>query len=116
MTAAGALAAEPQLAHMVYFTLKENSENARQQLVAGCHKHLSGHDGAVYFSVGVLAQDLNRDVNDRDFNVALHLVFKNKAAHDAYIKHPRHLKFIEENSQLWSKVRVFDSYLTGKTK
>ena len=34
-----------------------------------------------------------------------------KAAHDTYQDHPRHLRFIEENKELWSKVRVFDSYL-----
>ena len=54
---------------------------------------------------------MKRDVNDRDFDVALHLVFKSKAAHDQYAKAERHLKFIEENKATWKKVRVFDSYL-----
>ncbi len=31
------------------------------------------------------------------FDVALHLVFANKQAHDTYHTHPRHLKFIKEN-------------------
>ena len=39
---------------------------------------------------------MKRDVNDRDFDVALHLVFKNKAAHDQYAESERHQKFIEE--------------------
>src|SRR5436853_5742965 len=63
------------LCHMVYFKLKDNSPKAVNTLVESCKKHLSGHDGTVYFSAGVLAQDLKRDVNDRDFDVALHLVF-----------------------------------------
>ncbi|GIW96269.1 MAG: hypothetical protein KatS3mg110_4310 [Pirellulaceae bacterium] len=105
---------DPQLAHMVFFKLKESTPEARQKLVAACQKYLSGHEGTVYFSVGVLAEDLNRDVNDRDFDVALHLVFANKAAHDKYQGHPRHLKFIEENRDSWSKVRVFDSYVQTK--
>ena len=33
------------------------------------------------------------------------------AAHDAYQKAERHLKFIEENEDTWKKVRVFDSSL-----
>src|SRR5256885_5436819 len=49
------------------------------------------------------------EVNDREFDVALHLVFKDKAAHDKYQDHPRHAKFIEENKGNWKKVRVFDS-------
>jgi hypothetical protein len=62
-----------------------------------------------YFSVGTLNSELKREVNDRDFDVALHLVFKNQAAHDRYQEHPRHLAFINEAKDLWSKVRVFDS-------
>ena len=109
-------AAEPQLAHMVYFTLADDTKENREKLVAACQKHLTGHDGTVSFAVGVLAEDLNRDVNDRAFDVSLHLVFKNKKAHDTYSAHPRHLKFIEENKQLWSSVRVFDSYLAPASR
>lgn len=100
--------------HMVFFKLKESTPATRKQLVDACHKYLSGHEGTLYFSVGVLAEDFNREVNDRDFDVALHLVFANKAAHDKYQEHPRHIQFIQENRQLWSKVRVFDSYLQTK--
>lgn len=102
-------AAEPQLAHMVFFTLAEDTEENRDKLVAACQEYLSDHEGTVYFSVGVINEDLDREVNDRDFDVALHLVFANPKAHDTYQNHPRHLKFIEENKDLWSTVRVFDS-------
>lgn len=106
--------AEPRLAHMVYFTLKSDTPANRDKLEAACKKYLSGHEGTVHFSTGTLADDLKRDVNDRDFDVALHLVFKSKAAHDTYQTHPRHLSFIEENQADWAKVRVFDSYLSEK--
>jgi hypothetical protein len=106
-----ALAAEPQLAHMVFFTLKDNSEGSVEQLVKGCQEFLSEHEGTLYFSVGVRAKDMNRDVNDKEFDVALHLVFCDKAAHDKYSTHPRHMKFIEEFQDNWAKVRVFDSLL-----
>jgi hypothetical protein len=104
-------AAEPHLAHMVFFSLKDNSSQAREKLVAACNQDLSGHEGTVYFSAGVRATDMTRDVNVQDYDVALHLVFVNKAAHDKYAKHPRHLKFIKENRAAWATVRVFDSYL-----
>lgn len=108
-------AADHQLAHMVFFTLKEDSDNAREALVKACQKFLSGHEGTVYFSVGTRAKELDRDVNDREFDVALHLVFADEDAHDTYQTHARHLTFIEENKHLWSKVRVFDSYLAAGT-
>jgi hypothetical protein len=100
------------LAHMVYFTLKDKSAAEKDKLVAACKKYLSKHPGTVYFSAGTLAEDLKRPVNDRDFDVALHLVFKNRAAHDQYQTAKRHEQFIEENKDNWTKVRVFDSVVS----
>ena len=106
-----AYAAEPQLAHMVYFKLKDRSDASKDKLVAACQEYLSGHEGTIYFSVGVIAKDLNCDVNDKEFDVSLNLVFRDKAAHDKYSTHPRHMKFIEKFQEGWAKVRVFDSIL-----
>jgi len=106
-----ATAADRQLAHAVYFKLKDPSPAARDALVAGCQKFLAGHEGTVYFAVGVLAEEMKRDVNVRDYDVALLLVFASKAAHDQYAVHPRHMKFIEEFKSSWDNVRVFDAYL-----
>jgi len=103
--------ASPQLAHMVFFELNDASDGAKAALVAACRKYLSGHEGTAYFSAGVRAAELDRDVNDEGFDVALHVVFESKAAHDAYQSAPRHLTFIEENQANWKSVRVFDSYL-----
>ena len=101
--------ADPLLAHNVFFTLKDASHEARRALVAACHKYLTGHEGTVFYAAGVLEKDLTRDVNDLAFDVALHVIFENRKAHDAYQKAPRHLQFIEENRANWAKVRVFDS-------
>ena len=101
---------EPLLAHMVYFTLKDKSPEARDRLVASCHEHLTGHPGTVFFAAGTLVEDLTREVNDREFDVALHVVFSSRAAHDQYQQADRHLKFIAENKESWARVRVFDSY------
>ena len=100
----------PKLVHDVYFSLTDNSPQAKQKLIVACKKYLTDHPGTVSFAVGPLAEEMKRDVNDRDFDVALHLVFKDKAAHDQYATAERHTKFIEENKDNWKKVRVFDSY------
>ena len=100
----------PQLlSHDVYFSLNDASPAAREALVAACKKYLTGHEGTVAFSAGVLASELSRPVNDRDFDVALHITFASRAAHDRYQDAPRHKQFIEENQKNWKKVRVFDS-------
>ena len=100
-----------QLSHNVYFSLKDRSEEAQARLVAACQKYLKGHPGQVFFAVGTLAEDFTRDVNDRDFDVALHIVFRGKADHDRYQAHDRHAQFITESQANWKKVRVFDSYV-----
>lgn len=114
--ASAAPKAEAQLGHMVFFTLKERTPEARAKLVKACDTYLTGHEGTVYYSAGTLAEDLTREVNDRDFDVALHLVFATRAAHDQYQEAPRHNQFIAENEKTWAKVRVFDSYIQPSSR
>jgi hypothetical protein len=99
------------LAHDVYFTLQDASPAARQKLVDACRLYLSGHDGTTFFAAGTRAVDMAREVNDRAFDVSLHVYFRDKAAHDAYQEHPRHKQFIAEMSANWKTVRVFDSWV-----
>jgi hypothetical protein len=97
------------IGHVVYFTLKENTAEGRQRLTDACRKYLAHHPGTVFFATGTLAEDFRRDVNVRDWDVALHLVFTDKAAHDRYQEHPDHVAFVNENKETWARVRVFDS-------
>jgi hypothetical protein len=107
-------AAEPMIGHMVYFTLNDNSPAKVKDLVAACEKYLSKHQGEVFFAAGVRGKAFARDVNVTDWDVALHIVFKSKADHDAYAVAPRHQQFIAENKANWKTVRVFDSELSGR--
>ncbi|MEC7923515.1 MAG: Dabb family protein [Planctomycetota bacterium] len=101
------------LAHNVYFALLDDSPEAVGRLVGACKEYLSDHPGVVFFAAGELNPDLAREVNDRDFDVALHVVFDNRASHDAYQEAPEHLQFIEGQKDNWKKVRVFDSDVEG---
>jgi hypothetical protein len=78
-----------QLAHMVFFKLKDNSATASAKLVAECSKYLKPHAGIAYFSAGTLAQELNDVYQDSDM----------------------HNEFIANNKDNWEKVRVFDSHV-----
>ena len=97
------------LCHNVYFTLKDKSPAAADALVAACKKYLTVQPGIVYFACGKLEPDLAREVNDRDFDVALHVVFTDRAAHDAYQEDDTHNRFVAEMKPNWARVRVFDS-------
>lgn len=96
------------LVHDVYFTLQESTPENREQLLAACKKYLVDHPGVVLFACGTPA-DLDRPVNDRAWDVGLHVVFASRADHDRYQTAPDHLKFIEENRSTWKQVRVFDT-------
>jgi len=99
----------PGLAHVVFFTLKDQSPASRQAFVAACDKYLTDHPGTVHYSAGVREPSYQRPVNDQEFDVALVVVFDSKEAHDQYQVAPRHKEFIAEQSVNWSKVRVFDA-------
>jgi hypothetical protein len=97
------------LCHDVYFTLKDRSPQAVQALIDACKKYLTVQQGIVFFCCGKLEPELKREVNDLDFDVALHVVFQDRAAHDAYQTDATHNQFIAEMKHNWAKVRVFDS-------
>lgn len=105
--------ADSMLAHMVYFTLKDKSQEAIDKLCASAKEHLSGHPGEVLFAIGTRTPDLDREVNDKEFDVALQLVFKSRQDQDNYQVHDRHTAFIEANKDNWAKVRVFDADVSG---
>ncbi|MCS6865960.1 MAG: Dabb family protein [Gemmataceae bacterium] len=101
--------AATRLAHNVFFQLKDASPAKVHELVEACHKYLTVQPGIVFFAAGPRCAELTRDVNDCNWHVGLHIVFVDKAAHDAYQEDPTHNRFIEENKANWAAVRVFDS-------
>lgn len=100
-----------RLAHNVFFKLTDASPAKVEELVAACKKYLNVQPGIVFFAAGPLCGELDRPVNDRDWDVGLYLVFVDKAAHDAYQDDPTHNRFIAEQKANWSRVRVFDSFV-----
>ncbi len=110
--------ADRPLAHMVFFGLKDHSKQSREKFIASCEKYLGEHPGTVYFSVGTIAEDedVQEPVSVKDFDVALHVVFENKAAKATYLKSERHQKFVDENRESFANVRVFDSFLVPGEK
>jgi hypothetical protein len=98
------------LVHDVYITLKDGGLEASARLVANARALLAHHDGILFFAAGTRAgEGFERPVNDRAFDVALHIVFADRAAHDAYQVSPDHQRFVAEGGPHWKTVRVFDS-------
>ena len=102
----------PQQAHIVFFSLTDNSPAEVQKVVDLCNKYLTKHDGEVFFAVGTLAKDRKREVNDQDFDVSLHVVFASREAHDKYQNSEGHKQFVKEMTGKYKKIRIFDSYVS----
>lgn len=96
------------LHHNVFFTLKDQSDEAVNSLLDAIDKYLTGHDGVICCGGGRHVTDLARPVNDKDFQVGLNVVFETRADHDRYQEAERHNQFIEEQKDNWEQVRVFD--------
>src|SRR3954453_19176168 len=77
-------ASEPMIGHMVYFTLTDNSPAKVRELVGACEKYLAKHPGEAYFATGPRAKTPDRDVVVKDWDVALHIVFKTTADYERY--------------------------------
>lgn len=105
------LTSGPQVAHMVFFTLKDNSLYAKQQLIRDAYASLRHHKGILYFSAGERAEAMQRTINDGSFDVGVHIVFDSIASYDAFQTSQKHLEFIERNEPNWAQVRVFDTLI-----
>lgn len=99
----------PLLVHSVYFTLKEDTPERRAAMIQSTRDTLAKIPGIVALAVGPRDEDLARDVNDLDFDIALTIVFRDRAAHDLYQPHKKHQEFIAANLPNVERVRVFDS-------
>lgn len=99
---------EGPFVHTVFFWLKDpDSEADRQQLHDGL-KTISEIDLIQQGYIGVPA-DTDRDVIDSSYDFSITFIFRNKAEEQAYQTHPTHLEFVEEHSELWKRVVVYDA-------
>jgi hypothetical protein len=51
----------------------------------------------------------DRPIIDKSFSVAITVVCKNVAAHDAYQVDPIHLAFIAKCKAYWERVQIYDA-------
>ena len=100
-------AARP-LAHAVFVSLRDASPGAVAALAADCRRELGSIPGVSVLVVGPREADLARDINDTGFDLGLVIVFRDRAAHDAYQVDPRHVALVEAHKANWKQVRVFD--------
>jgi heme-degrading monooxygenase HmoA len=96
-------------AHNVFFSLKDNSDEAVAHLIAESKKYLAVIPGITSFACGSREATLVREVNDRDFDISIHILFESKEAHDTYQISPAHNEYVARNEDNWAGARVFDT-------
>jgi hypothetical protein len=94
------------IVHQVYFWLHQPDKDLKS-VMEGCRK-IGSISSAKDYLVGVPAKTEKRDVIDDSYHIALTVYFEDIKSHDVYQEHPDHLKFINEHSQKWAKVQVYD--------
>ena len=97
------------LIHAVFFWLKPGLDASQRSRFRAEVGKLAAVRTIEKVYVGGPASVPERGVTDRSFDVALTIVFRDAAAHDAYQVDPIHLAFVEGNKDLWTRVQVFDS-------
>jgi hypothetical protein len=97
------------LIHSVYFWLKPGLTAAQRANFRTEVMKLAAVRTIGKIYVGAPASVPERSVTERSFDLALTVVFKDGAAHDAYQVDPIHLAFVDRNQSSWTRVQVFDS-------
>lgn len=97
------------LVHTVYFWLKpELTATQRADFRRGVES-LGTIKAVDKVYVGVPAKTEKRPIIDSSYSVALTVVCKDVAGHDAYQVDPIHLAFVNTFKTFWNKVQIYDA-------
>ena len=97
------------LIHAVYFWLKPDLTPAQRAEFRRGVESLAAITHVERVHVGVPAGVPVRPVVDRSFAVALVVVCRDVAAHNAYQADPIHLAFVARFKDYWTRVQIYDS-------
>ena len=96
------------LSHIVIFWTDPARPEAAAELLAGAQQYLKDIPGVIHFHAGRMVPS-HRPVVDQSYQVALNVIFADKAAEQAYQAHPLHLEFLERVfHRTCKKVLVYD--------
>ncbi|MBI5382710.1 MAG: Dabb family protein [Opitutae bacterium] len=98
------------LVHNVFFWLKpELTAAQRAEFRRGVESLLTIKPHVAQGFVGTPAAVADRPVVDKTYSVALTIVCRDVAAHNAYQVDPVHLAFVEKFKSCWTRVQIYDA-------
>jgi hypothetical protein len=99
----------PMLVHTVYFWLKPEITSAQRADFRRGVESLAAIKAVEKIYVGTPAKTEKRPIIDDSYSVALTVLCKDIAAHDAYQVDPIHHAFINQFKTYWSRVQIYDA-------
>jgi hypothetical protein len=94
--------------HIVVFWTHPAQPGAADELVAGAERLLKNIPGVRQFHAGKMVPS-ERSVVEQSYQVALNLIFPDKAAEQTYQTHPQHAEFVRKYVKpLVKKLVVYD--------
>jgi len=100
---------KPQLVHHVFFWLKNpGSKEDLRKLLAGLET-LRKIETVKTMHIGVPAETEARPVVDASYSASELMFFDSVEDQKVYQDHPIHRKFIDDCSELWERVVVYDA-------
>jgi hypothetical protein len=97
------------LIHTVYFWLKPELTAAQRAEFRAAVETLGGIKAVEKVYVGTPAATERRAIIDASYDVALTVICRDVAAHDAYQVDPLHLAFVKQCNTFWSRVQIYDA-------
>lgn len=97
------------LVHTVFFWLKPDLTDADRAAFRRGVESLAGIKAVDKVYVGTPAATARRPVIDASYSVALTVLCRDLAAHDAYQVDPLHTAFVENCKRYWDRVLIYDA-------
>ncbi len=97
------------LVHTVYFWLKPELSAAQRADFRRGVESLGGIKAVEKLYVGTPARTEKRPIIEDTYSVALTVVCRDVAAHDAYQVDPIHLAFVKAFKTFWNRVQIYDA-------
>ena len=97
------------LVHTVYFWLKPELTSAQRADFRRGVESLGGIKAVDKIYVGTPAATEKRPIIDDSYSVALTVLCKDLAAHDAYQIDPIHHAFVDSCKTFWTRIQIYDA-------
>jgi len=97
------------LVHSVYFWLKSDLTTAQRAEFKRGVESLRKIKAVKEIHIGAPAATEKRPVIESSYSVALTVIVKNVAGHNAYQVDPIHLAFVKACKGYWTRVQIYDA-------